>query len=143
MATDDYNNVVFPGATSVGLRNVGSYQASSKPYLSSSISVEADATVLKISFPNVTRFVTIKNIGPEGENEVDLRVGFSEVGVNNNNYLLLNNQDSFSADWKVTDIYLRTHTNSTTNATASVIAGLTGISTNELPHNWTGSTGVG
>jgi|TARA_R110002012_G_scaffold2103_5_gene10115 hypothetical protein len=130
-----------------GLGNVGSYQSSAKPFLSSSIHVSASNDIVKIDFINVTRFITIKNTGPDQTNEVEIRVGFSENGVNgveDNNYFTLNNQESFSADWRVNAVYLRVNpTGATTNATASVIAGLTTIASQELFHNWTGSQGVG
>ena len=130
-----------------GLGNVGSYQASGRPFLSSSLHVTSSNDVLKISFPTVSRFVTIKNEGPAAQNEVKIRVGFSQNGVNaveNTNYLLLDNQESFSADYRVTNICLRVHpTGGTTNATASVLAGLTSIAEQELFHNWSGSAGVG
>jgi len=130
-----------------GLGNVGSYQASGRPFLSSSINITSSNDVVKIQFPSVSRFVTIKNEGPAASNEVQIRAGFSENGVNaveNTNYLLLDNQESFSADYRVTTVYLRVHpTGGTINATASVIAGLTSINKNELIHNWTGSSGVG
>jgi hypothetical protein len=130
-----------------GLGNVGSYQSSAKPFLSSSIHVSASNDIVKIDFVNVTRFITIKNTGPDQTNEVEIRVGFSENGVNgveDNNYFTINNQESFSADWRVNAVYLRVNpTGATTNATASVIAGLTTIASQELFHNWTGSQGVG
>tara|TARA_R100001594_G_scaffold150307_1_gene210954 strand:- start:1179 stop:1601 length:423 start_codon:yes stop_codon:yes gene_type:complete len=130
-----------------GLGNVGSYQSSAKPFLSASIEIPSNNNVIKIEFPNVTRFITIKNTGPDGSNEVDLRIGFSENGVNgvnNNNWLILNNQESYSADWRVKAVYLRIDpTGGALNATASVIAGLTTIDQVELHHNWTGSQGVG
>ena len=130
-----------------GVGNVGSYQASAQPYLSSSIDVPANNTVIKIEFPNVTRFITIKNSGPDASNEINLRVGFSQNGVNgaeNNNWVILSNQESYSADWRVREVYLRVDpSGGTTNATASIIAGLTSIDAKELYHNWSGSKGVG
>jgi hypothetical protein len=130
-----------------GLGNVGSYQASSKPYLSSSIILNSDNTVIELKFPNISRFITVKNTGPDGSDEALFRVGFSENGVNgleHENYLTLNNQESFSADYRVKAVYLRVHpSGGSTNATASVIAGLTAIAAGELGHNWSGSDGVG
>ena len=130
-----------------GLGNVGSYQSSAKPFLSASIEIPSNNSIIKIEFPNVTRFVTIKNTGPDGSNEVNVRIGFSENGVNdsgNNNWLILNNQESYSADWRVQAVYMRIDpTGGALNATASVIAGLTTIDQVELHHNWTGSQGVG
>ena len=130
-----------------GVGNVGSYQASAQPYLSASINIPSDNTVIKISLPNVTRFITIKNSGPDGSNEVDMRVGFSENGVNglvNNNWIILSNQESYSAYWRVKEVYMRVDPSAESlNATASIVAGLTGIDAKELYHNWSGSKGVG
>jgi len=130
-----------------GLGNVGSYQASAKPFLSSSINVSSSGEVVRINFPNVTRFVTIKNVGSDdGGTDILMRVGFSENGTNglsDNNFLLLSNQESYSADWRVTSLYLKVDTTGSFNATASVIAGMTAIDAGELQHNWTGSSGVG
>lgn len=126
-----------------GLGNVGSYQASARPFLSSSIPVSGSLDVISVNFPTVSRFVTIKNIGIEGATDCQMRVGFSENGINADNYFLLNNEESYSGDWRVRTVYLRTDTNSILNATASIIAGLTSIDANDLSHNWSGSEGIG
>jgi hypothetical protein len=127
-----------------GLGNVGSYQSSAKPFLSSSINVSSNGDVVRIDFPNVTRFVTIKNTGPDdGSADINMRVGFSQNGVNGENYLTVNNQESYSADWRVTSVFLKVDTVGTFNATASIIGGMTAIDSVELKHNWTGSEGVG
>jgi len=132
---------------SPGLGNVGSYQASSRPFLSSSIEVSASGfPVYRLGFPSVTKFITVKNTGPtDGTADATMRVGFSENGVNgveNNNWFLLENDESFSADWRVSAVYMRVHTGAV-NASASVIAGMTGIEANDLAANWSGSLGVG
>jgi len=131
---------------SPGLGNVGSYQASSRPFLSSSIEISASGfPVHKLEFSSVTKFITVKNTGPLDSDETTMRVGFSENGINgveNNNWFLLENDESFSADWRVSAVYLRVHTGDT-NASASVIAGMTGIEANDLAGNWSGSSGVG
>ena len=50
---------------SPGLGNVGSYQMSARPYLTSSLSVPfSSATPLEISFDTVTSFVVITNTLP-------------------------------------------------------------------------------
>ena len=127
-----------------GVGNVGSYQASAKPFLSSSIHVSSSGDVVRIDFPNVTRFVTIKNTGPDdGSADINMRVGFSQNGINNGNYLTVGNQESYSADWRVTSVFLKVDTLGTFNATASIIGGMTAIDSVELMHNWTGSEGVG
>ena len=129
---------------STGLGNVGSYQASTKPFLSSSVAITGSGNVIKIAFPYVTQFVTVENSGVEAESDCYMRVGFSRNGIGEENYLILNNGESYSADWRVTAVYMRVHTTaSTTNATASVIAGLTNIEADQLSNNWSGSIGVG
>jgi hypothetical protein len=127
-----------------GLGNVGSYQASAQPFLSSSVHVSSSGDVVRLDFPNVTRFVTIKNIGPDdGSADIDMRVGFSENGVNGTNFLTINNQESYSADWRISSVFLKVDTVGTFNATASIIGGMTAIDSIELKHNWSGSQGVG
>jgi len=128
-----------------GLRNVGSYQVSARPYLTSSLNVPASGnTPIEVSFDSVTRFVIITNTMDDNDTNVPLRFGFSANGVSaveNNNYGILNNGESFEAEFKVTAVYLMS--DSVNECTASVIAGLTGISENHLANNWSGSVGVG
>jgi len=128
-----------------GLGSVGQYQASARPFVSSSIELGSLSTSTKISFPTVTKFVTIKNTSPIsglGAKAV-VRVGFSANGVETGtNYYTLASQESFSADWRVSSVYLMLDSG-LLNATASVIAGCTGIDSQELAHNWSGSAGVG
>jgi hypothetical protein len=140
------NNERIFSYSSPGIGSVGSYQSSARPYLSHSIDVPQAGTVIKVDLPNITRFVTILNAGTSGVDEATMRVGFSENGVNgtpNNNYFVLNNGESYSGDWKVRAIYFRVDTGATNNATASIVAGLTGIDNDELTNNWSGSSGVG
>jgi hypothetical protein len=121
-----------------GLNSVGSYQISGIPYVTSS-TAPASGTVKQVHFNSVSKFIVVKNA--ETGSTSKIRVGFSENGVKGSNYYLLGPSESFSADIRVTDIYLMSHD---TNAyTASVIAGLTGVSSNNLPQNWSGSLGVG
>lgn len=125
-----------------GLNHVGNYQVSSVPFLSSSIIAPvSSSTPLVISFPSVTKTVTIKNETPTGSAARVLRFGVSENGIKGTNYIKLNNGESFSADIKVIKIYLLS--NDTNTVEASVYAGLTGIEIQNLPNNWSGSVGVG
>ena len=124
---------------SVGLQNVGSYQVSGQPYLSSSITVPANtAEPLEIKFQQVTKFVIIRN---ETDSAGSIRVGFSANGVKNENYVRLAVSESLSADYKVTSVFLRSAT--ATEQSASIVAGLTNIPSERLSANWTGSNGVG
>ena len=131
-----------------GLGSVAAYMESAKPFLSSSINVASGGnTIVSISFPNVSKFVTIRNMGPTGSVPAGLRFGFSANGVTgsvNNNYVVLDNGESYTGDFRVTSVYLMTNGAAVTNnATASIIAGMTGIGLDELYHNWSGSSGVG
>lgn len=122
-----------------GLNNVGSYQVSSIPFLTSTVAPAFGNTPAKVSFPTVTRFVTIKNIDLNANRR--LRVGFSENGVNTNNYLILTQHESFTADFKITSVFLVSE--EAFAISASVVAGLTGIDSTQLSTNWSGSLGVG
>lgn len=118
----------------VGLGNVGSYQVSGIPWASSSIPVDI-TTPVEVSFPQVTKFVVVKNLTSNS-----LRVGFSAAGVADSNHFVLTNLESFSADIRLTKLYLL---GDTTATSASIIAGLTGIPASELPNSWSSSSGVG
>ncbi len=130
-----------------GLGSVGSYQMSGIPYASSSITVPVNSsTPLKIQFPYVTKFVTIVN--ENTGSSVAMRVGFSALGVSGSgtNYFLLDNGESYTGEWRLEDIFLISNTTSQTSA--SVIAGLTPIprgvpAITGSGNNWSGSLGVG
>jgi len=132
-----------------GLGDVASYQVAAVPFASSSITVPINsAAPLKIQFPYVTKFVTVSNENT-GTN-VQMRVGFSVLGVSGSgtNFLVLDNGESYTGEWRVEDIYLIS--NSTSQTSASVIAGLTLIPRGNIPAlgassgtNWSGSSGVG
>lgn len=128
-----------------GLGHVPSFQASARPYLTASLDVPANTEEpIEVSFETVTRFVVITNNTPATSTNVPMRFGFSANGVKsveNNNYGILNNGESFEAEFKVVSVYLLS--DSVNNATASVIAGLTGIDNQRLVDNWSGSSGVG
>ena len=91
--------------------------------------------------------VTISNTNT-GAN-VPLRFGFSTNGVTGSAaggagdyYFVLDNGDSYTGEFRITNLYLISDTASTPTS-ASIVAGLTGIQTRELPANWSGSVGVG
>ena len=142
-----------------GLSNVGSYQASGKPFASGSVNC-LEATVLR--FPTITRWVAINNRSHVATE--DLKVGFSEAGVRaddlwtgalgniaGTNYFILDNKNSATSkdrgSWcprlelKISEIWLSGSSN------VDVIAGLTNISvgsgyTSNGP-SFSGSSGVG
>jgi len=125
--------------SSVGLQNVGSYQVSGQPFLSSSITVPANtADPLEIKFQQVTKFVIIRN---ETDSAGDIRVAFSSGGLAGTNFVRLAVSESLSADYKVTSVFLRS--GDASQQSASIVAGLTNIPSERLSANWSGSNGVG
>lgn len=130
MSFDDYKY-------GTGLNNVGSYQASGKPFMSGGI----DTSVRDyVHFPSVTRWVHISSSGP-------VKVGMSANGVApGTNYFTVDTaagQQLPILELKCTELYFDGA------ATVDVIAGLTGIDieriTNISPSgsNWSGSLGIG
>ena len=123
-----------------GLGNVGSYQVSGRPFVSSSIVVPAESGApAKIPFPSVTRSITIRNDGA-----ATIRCGFSINGISGStaaNYFTLTQNASFKEEFKVASVYLIS--DSAATSTATIIAGLTGIDKASLTENWSGSIGVG
>ena len=79
----------------VGLGHVGSYQASARPFLTSSLTIPISSSApLQVEFESVSRFVIISNTLPGSVTNVPLRFGFSSAGVSGditNNYAILNN----------------------------------------------------
>jgi hypothetical protein len=125
----------------VGLHNVGSFQVSSIPYLTASVSVSSTTVPVEISFDRVSKFVIVKNTTDALGTDAPMKFGFSALGVKGTNYVLLMNEEEYEADYKVSRLYLLA--GSATEATASVSAGLTGIPAASLRDNWSGSSGVG
>ena len=132
-----------------GVGNVGSYQISGIPYATASFLVATAGDVrgpTKVEFPFVTKFVTISNT-QTGSN-IPLRFGFSSNGVtgsaagSGNFYFVIDNGDSYTGEFRIKDLYLMTDSPGASGS-ASIVAGLTGIETKELPANWSGSVGVG
>jgi len=141
-----------------GLNHVGSYQASARPFVVSKIVVPPSAsnltfvdgtieggaaggTAVEIAFPKVTKFVTIKNEGADQSSSVEMRLAFSTGGLDDTkrNYIILAESASFSADFRVTRLYLM---GNATALTASVIAGLTQIDASHLTSSWDDQVGV-
>ena len=133
---------------SPGVGAVGQYQLSGIPYATASVLIQnvldGEGTT-QISFPYVTKFVTVVN--EHSGSSAKLRVGFSALGVTGsatndtgNNYFILDNGESYNGEFRVSSLYLA---GNSTNTTASVIAGMTGIPAQKLRTNWSGTSGVG
>jgi len=120
-----------------GIGNAASYQVSGKPFATSSLAVPASGSVaLEVVFPQVTKFITINNTTAG-----IMRLGFSDAGVKGSNHYLIPASTTFTAEIKLTKMYLMS--NNATPLSASVLAGLTNIPATELVNSWSGSAGVG
>jgi len=129
-----------------GLNHVGAYQVSGQPFATGSVNC---TTATKISFPYVTRWVIVRNRSATASE--DLKVGFSQNGVEGTNYFVLPNafgatsEDRSSIisplELKVSEIWL------SGSSDVDIVAGLTGIpaarTTTEDGTSWSGSAGVG
>lgn len=129
---------------SVGLNNVGSYQVSGMPF---AVSGSTGGTTVKVSFPYVTSWVQIQN--SHGSHE--LRIGFSNLGVNDNNHFTFKQgTESPVYYWKLTELHLRGETLAQ-DVSFHVVAGLTNIPTARINNsavspsgsNWSGSYSPG
>ena len=120
-----------------GLNSVGQYQLSGIPYATASV-VVSNTAVTEIEFPTITKFVTVVN--EHSGSSAKLRVGFSSAGTINTNHFILDNGESYTGEFRVSSIYLA---GDSTPTTASIIAGLTMIETENLPTNWSASDGTG
>jgi hypothetical protein len=126
-----------------GVGSVGQYQISAQPYVSRTTTTVPGIT--EISFPYVSRFVTVVNT-MTGTNR-PLRVGFSNNGISypaGENYFVLDNGESYTGEWRLASVFVANI--SAVTASFTVIAGLTGIistlSGTSGP-NFSGSAGVG
>jgi len=137
----------------VGFNNVGSYQASARPFITASCDVPASGTnmalAFEVRFPKVTKFVTIRHDGNDtvsDANMSDMRFAFASGGLGPaHNYVTLEPSSSYTADFRVTRVYLMNDGNGAGNTIgkATVIAGLTQIEANHLPEGWEHVDGVG
>ena len=139
-----------------GIQSVGQYQMSAIPYLTSSLTVTAlGAAPLEVTFPRVSKFITVRNIIPTSSADRVIRIGFSSLGTSGSsetsphaqqNYLTLANGESYTGEWRVSTIYLMCDADNGAGllSSASIVAGLTSVSTSSLEFdNWSGSLGVG
>jgi hypothetical protein len=124
-----------------GLHNVGSYQVSGIPYVTSTVAPVVSNTPRHITFPSVTQAISIHLTS---KNE-QLRVGFSSNGVKNGNYYLVDSNTQgisfIELRVKCTDLYILSNNGSAVSA--SIAASLTGITGYNLESAYSGSAGIG
>jgi len=126
----------------VGLRNVGSYQVSGHPYITGTADMGSAGTEHKISFPYVTKNITVITSGTFGStNENSIKIHFNsnsaDGGVLDAGHFITldSDEDSMSFDVKCKEVYL---TNATANAGFQLYASLTNIDATHM-YELTGS----
>jgi len=118
-----------------GLRNVGSYQVSGHPYITGSTDMGSVNTEVTVSFPYVTKDVTVI---ASGSSEIKVHFNSDSDGnvLDGGHFITLDSdEDSFTFDVKCKEIYL---TNITANAAFQLYASLTNIDTSRM-YELTGS----
>jgi hypothetical protein len=114
---------------------VSAYQISATPFVTSS-NVDLGA-IKEIVFPQITRFITIKNTSAISN---VISVAFTSAGLtpSNSNYFVLSGSDSFSGELRTDRIFISGSNGSSTGFT--LLAGLTFIPSRMLTQI-TGSNG--
>jgi hypothetical protein len=120
---------------------VPAYQASSVPYVTSSLISTGE--IHEITFPQVTRFFNIQNIGSAVSDEI--AVGFTLNGLLpvNSNYFTIGQGVSFRDEIRTTRLFISC--SSGTSMRYQIVAGLTNIPSNQflLITGSNGHSGVG
>jgi hypothetical protein len=120
---------------------VPAYQASAVPYVTSSLISAGE--IHEITFPQVTRFFNIQNVGSSVTDEI--AVGFTANGLLpvNGNYFTIGQGVSFRDEIRTTKLFVSC--SSGINMRYQIVAGLTNISANQflLITGSNGHTGVG
>jgi len=111
-----------------GIGNAASYQVAGIPFITSSIAPPLSTTSTVVNLPRVAKNITIKNTNATYEN---LRVSLNNDSiVDNTNYILLTKGESFSADYRVTDLHFIS--DSEQPVSFSVVANLTNIERDQM-----------
>jgi len=136
-----------------GLNNVGSYQVSGMPFVTSSnIPASGAATPhWKIEFPYLTKEITICNAA--GTSHDLIRIAFSEQGLKDQNayyFLVGSTKDgdgSTTLNVKATELYVMSDSSHT--PMVSIYASMTFLPVERVNNispsgsNWSGSAGIG
>lgn len=121
----------------VGLNNVGSYQVSGIPFVSGNL--DSTNGIVTVTFPYVTQWVQIIN-----HDGAELSCSFSQNGMSSNNLFKIHQAHGSNEGEYPPALHVKcTQMFFTGSTDFDVIAGLTNININQIPTNWSGSTGVG
>jgi hypothetical protein len=110
----------YPGS---GLNNAAEYVASGLPFVTTSTGLGTTPT--EINFPYVTKCFQIHAVGG------NLRLGFTENGINGTNYFVLHQNDgAYHFDIRCKTLYVRADSST---VTMSLCAAMTQIDSKQFP----------
>ena len=118
---------------SVGLRNVGSYQATGAPYITGSNDID-NGDEIHIKFPKVTKSITIhQHVSSDGTG-VDVHFNSLASGrvLDGFHYKRLAGGESFTFNVKCKEIYISNPASGTQPLSFTVVAQLTTIPTGSM-----------
>jgi hypothetical protein len=90
------SNFIKSYQANVGLNHTPAYQVSGQPYVTASI--DASSGAVSADFPYVSRWFQVINAGA-----TPVKVGFSQAGVDGNNYFIVN--ASGSEGYGISEVY--------------------------------------
>ena len=147
---DPNNNVIYPGAPSVGLSNVGSYQAAGYPFITGSQNLD-DGKVHMVEVPYVAKKVRVVNVSAVAKNiQVHFQSGSAtavtvpgEAGaqtitagcdvLEGLHFMSIPQNTSLELTAKFTKLYI-SNTSGTDDLRYQVLAELTNIPKRRMPH---------
>ena len=107
---------------------IPAYQASAVPYITSSLINVGQ--VHHISFPQVTRFFNVQNVGTVTTDEIAVSITNNGLRPGNGNFFTLGQGVSFRDELRTIELYISC--SSGTSVRYQVIAGLTNIPANQF-----------
>jgi hypothetical protein len=95
-----------------GSNCVAEYLVSAIPWVTSSV---ISSGITQFNFPSITQFITVSNVS--GSN---LRLGFTQNGIIGNNYYTVTTSSLFSANLRITSLFLSSSGNNSVNISAGL-----------------------
>lgn len=111
----------------IGYNSVTEFMGSGLPWVTSSIAVGGNT--YNYRFAKITKRVFVWNHDATGSH---VRVGFTQNGVENSNYFMIDGGQTFEFDARIKEIFVRSHDPSD-SPTFSLYAELVGIDADQMP----------
>lgn len=119
------------GHPTPGVLSAAEFSVSTLPWVTSSV---FNTPIVRYDFPQVSQFVCVKNTT---SSSAYLTMGFTQRGLSVGNCIPIEPSGSFSADFRVTSVFL----SGTLGSSFVVVAGMTGIPAREFNGILTASNG--